>query len=66
MLDGHYKVTGTWHRVILVKGDSAVMKETELGDLHTGLNYGEFGEVDHKISEITNESNTTWSCHTKS
>ena len=55
VVDGHYKVTGTWYRVILVNGVSAVMIETPMGDVKVALKYGQFGEADPKIFEMTNQ-----------
>jgi hypothetical protein len=51
VVDGHYKVIGSWYRVISVKGDSAVKKETKLG-----VKYGDFGEADDKRSDMTSQS----------
>ena len=59
MVDGHYKVKGTWYQVIFVNGGSAVMMETPMGDVQMALKYGQFGEADPIISEITNQKLTT-------
>ena len=54
--DGHYKVTDNWYKLFLVKGATAVIKGTTLGDLSVDLKYGDFGDADQEICELTEKS----------
>jgi len=54
--DGHYKVTGAFYRTIVVEGESGVMKHSSMGDTPMHFKYGDFGEADPKICEITGQS----------
>jgi len=54
--DGHYKVTGAFYRTIVVEGELGVMKHSSMGDTPMHFKYGDFGEADPKICEITGQS----------
>lgn len=53
---GYYKVvdTYTWYKVLLVKQDNTgLAKGSVLGDILVGFKYGQFGEADQIISDLT-------------
>ena len=53
LTDGHYKVTDNWYKLLWVNGATAVIKGTTMGDLSVDLKYGDFGDADQEICELT-------------
>jgi len=51
--DGFYKVEGNWYQLLQVEGNIANIKLSMMGDMVASIDYGDFGEADPEIQEIT-------------
>ena len=56
---GYYKLveTYTWYKVLLVDHHKGLAKGSAFGDVSVGFEYGDFGEADPAISEMSGISN---------
>ena len=53
---GHFKVNGWWFKILEVKNTNvAVARPTVFGDLEMKVNYGDFGNAEPVLRDLTGE-----------